>query len=528
MAWTLLMTSPAALAGAKAAASTLRVTELRGPGQPLSRRWIDLDADGLLDLVVVSASSSASTGQEEMRIETLIAYLNVTPFFLDRRQILIYRQTKEGFIPWGDPLPLTGDTAAVDVADIDGDGRPEILYAAGYRLFAFERKQDADSYSPVPRTLGDIEMLLGFTRSFLPDAHLTAALAKGAAPDFLLATPAGLEIRHPGPRGTLPSAADFVLRSGFRTIGPIGSAIQIYEPHPKVVDGDADGTLDLLFQRGSDVLLYRGEGASKFSRTPIRGDLAPGPSPGSSDGGGPFDGPEIEDIDADGLLDLVRVEETDPDEGSADGGKTKKKAKDRPVTKVEIRRGRPKFTFPDQPDLSLAVERTAKLQGGTAVPMRIDRDGRFDLVLVRFATSVWQIARFLVTKKISLAITFESMLQRPDGSFAPPRGKPFETKVTFDLKRGISGIPTMPRGDFDGDGITDLAEFTDAPELRIHTTTPDGVFPSESTEIVRLPREPEDRALVDILDLDGDGRSEVAFFNLDGPGFVGTVVRSGR
>jgi hypothetical protein len=118
------------------------------------------------------------------------------------------------------------------------------------------------------------------------------------------------------------------------------------------------------------------------------------------------------------------------------------------------------------------------------------------------------------------------MLQRPDGTFAPSRGKPFESKLTIDLKRGISGMPTSPRGDFNGDKITDLPEFTDSPELRVHLTTRDGVFPSDAAWTVKLPRAPEDRALMDIEDIDGDGRSDVAYFNPEKSGFVTTIVRS--
>ena len=63
-------------------------------------------------------------------------------------------------------------------------------------------------------------------------------------------------------------------------------------------------------------------------------------------------------------------------------------------------------------------------------------------------------------------------------------------------------------------------------QLRVHLTTREGVFPEDAAWTVKLPREPEDRALMDIEDLDGDGRSDLAYFNPEGTGFVATIVRS--
>jgi hypothetical protein len=158
--------------------------------------------------------------------------------------------------------------------------------------------------------------------------------------------------------------------------------------------------------------------------------------------------------------------------------------------------------------------------------MPIDADDRADLLVAEFSVGRFQMLRALVSKKVTIGISFASMLQSPDGSFAPPRGKPFETKLRIDLKRGISGSPTMVRGDFNADGLTDLVAFSGKPSAMIHLTTPAGVFPSRAALTRRLPRAPADRALMDIEDLDGDGRSDIAYFTPEGTGFVVTVLRS--
>lgn len=515
LTWLASTGSRAALAATPTSPS-MAESEIRGQGQPLSRKWIDLDGDEKLDLVVVTGSASRPLAEGEDSVESLVAYLKVTPSFLDKRQALLFRQTAAGFVPWGGGLPLPGDTAAVDVADLDGDGRPEVLFAAGFRVYAFARKGDAETYPVEPRTVCDAEMLLGYTRSFIPSMRLAAALVEGRPPALILSTPAGLEIRDPREGGAVPASADLVLRSGIRSVQFDDRQVMVRESPPRIVDADGDGSLDILFERDDELVLFRAKPDGGFEQDPHRVRL-PGPRkearPSSR---------AIEDVDGDGRLDLVSF--LYPQVG--DEAENGKKAKDLPLATIEVRLGLPGFRFPEAPDRSIDLPRNKKYQGGIPSLMKIDADGRADLVLLRFTTSLWQVARVLVTKKISFDVSYETRLQSADGLFPVPRGKPFETTVTLDLKRGINGLPTEPRGDFNGDGIVDLVDFSDGPDARVHLTSSEGVFSEKPSWIVPLRRAPEDRALVDVEDVDGDGRSDVAFFNLDGTGFVGTILRS--
>ena len=519
------------------------VIEARGTGQPLSRHWVDLDGDGFKDLVVVTGRSTVPLPDEEDRVGALVSWLRVTPSFLDRRDIQVFRQTASGLQPWGAPLTLPGDCSAVDVADIDGDGSAEILFSAGYRVYAFTRATGSESWSSDPKPLCDAEMLLGTSRAFVPAAPLALKWAEDRPPSLLLSTTDGIEIRRTEAGKPIPSRASLLLREGLREIHFGNRSVVLFDPAPRVVDADGDGTPDLFFRSSRKLVVYRGHGDGLFDATPLTYSL-PMPYKGRSAG------LVVEDVNGDGLLDLATFsageasetaaqEKTAPPDSKGPNADLKGSAPDskgpnadvkdsekEPRQFLEVRRGRPGFQFPEAPDTVTELPRSENYKGADFELRRIDADKRLDLVVTRVSASFWQVARVMTTKKMTLGISFEAMLQRPDGSFAPSAGKPFETKLKIDLHRGISSTPTGPRGDFNGDGLTDLIEFPDEPKAEIHLTRPDGAFPSTPDWSIVLPRAPADRELLDIEDFDGDGRSDAAFFNPDGDGFAITLLRS--
>lgn len=541
--------------------------EVRGPGAPLWRKWIDLDADGKLDLVVVSGSASIPAAADENKVDALLSYLKVTPAFLDRRRILVFRQSASALVLWGEPLPLPGDASAVDLADLERDGSAEILFVAGNRVSAFSLAEGGEGYATEPRTLCDVESFLGYTRAFIPRARLAAELDKDGRAALVLSTSRGVEIRGvnvrqggivtrgdvaaPGERGapardesTKRTSWDLepavVLRGGFRSLSFEDDEVFLTELPVRVVDVDGDGAADVLFTGAAEIAAFRGSGDGRFVSEPVKVRFPP------STPAGRLISVAVEDVDGDERLDAVLTRipwdaedgeappaETEPAESAEAPQNPARNAEPRPadgaraLVRLEIHRGRPGLAFAPAPDLSVDIPRTRKREAAFVTLQKIDADGRIDLIVTRFWASLWQVARVMVTKKASVRISFETQLQGENGRFASPRGKPFETTVLVDLKRGLSGLPSQPRGDFDGDGRTDLLEFTDAPAANAHIATHDGAFPAKAAWSVPLPRAPEDRALVDIEDLDGDGRSDLAFFTPEAEGFVVTLLRSG-
>lgn len=518
-------------------------SEARGPGRPLWRRWVDLDGDGLKDLVLVSGSATKAAPAETGKLDDFTDYLGITPDFLDRRNVLVYHQTAAGLEAWGAPLPLSGDTAAVDLADGDGDGATEILYVAGFRLYAFTRSGGpAEPFSPQPRAVLDAPTLLGHTRTFTPGAALVHRLASGRPEDLLLSTPAGLQIHRRREGGGYDGDPFSVLPNPLRAIRFRLEEVWLDEPTPRVVDVDGDGSPDLLFQRGDTVAFLRGTGGGAFDPEPIRVRLPSGRGSGSGEErDSDFEGLDsneddmgilsfqrqgLEDLDGDGLLDYARNAEREYDP-ELDGGSGDDE-EDWPRIEYRIHRGRPGLRFEESPDTRVPLPPREKHETAMARSLRIDRDGRSDLLVARYSFGFFQMARAVMTKKISIDVAFESMLQRPDGTFSTPSGKPFATKLLIDLKRGFSSATTSVRGDFDGDGRLDLIEFVEKPAALIHLTLPDGTFPAEAGARISILRMPADGALTDIEDLNGDGRSDVAFLSGEGSGFVITLLRSSR
>jgi hypothetical protein len=517
-------------------------SEARGPGRPLWRRWVDLDGDGLEDLVLVSGSTTRAAPAETGKLDDFTDYLGITPDFLDRRNVLVYHQTGAGIEAWGAPLPLSGDTAAVDLADVNGDGATDILYVAGFRLYAFIRGGGpAEPFSPQPQPVLDAPTLLGHTRTFTSGTTLAHQLASGRPVDLLLSTPAGLEIHRTRDSGGYGADPHSVLPNPLRAIRFRLEEVRLDEPAPRVVDADGDGTPDLLFQRGDTVAFLRGTGEGTFDADPIQVRLPSGRESNSrDDGDSEFEAPDtndgdgmgllsfsrqgLEDLDNDGLLDYARNAEREHDPAS--DGKPDDDDEEWSRTEFRIHRGRPGLHFEKSPDTRVALPHREKRETAMARSLRIDGDGRADLLVTRYSVGFFQMARAVMTKKISIDVAFESMFQKPDGTFTTPSGKPFVTKLLIDLKRGFSSATTGVRGDFDGDGRLDLIEFLDKPAAHIHMTLPDGTFPEDAAARIPIPRMPADGALTDIDDLNGDGRSDVAFLSGEGHGFVITLLRS--
>ena len=85
-------------------------------------------------------------------------------------------------------------------------------------------------------------------------------------------------------------------------------------------------------------------------------------------------------------------------------------------------------------------------------------------------------------------------------------------------------------GDFDGDGRADFVQIGRGRRVTIHRGRPDCGFPADPDLAFDLREEPRDLSLVQIRDLDGDGRSDLLVVQPKGaaePGFAAAGAAGG-
>ena len=151
----------------------------------------------------------------------------------------------------------------------------------------------------------------------------------------------------------------------------------------------------------------------------------------------------------------------------------------------------------------------------------LDRNRRLDLVIPYFHIAPSQ--AFKMVTQNTLRVQLRMFLLRDDGRFAQGEGKKFARvdrrvvidyhfdvmRLLFGARHGGRGGPPehfapliTARGDFDGDADPDLATDSGRDELDLRFGTPH----------VEYEREPASSLAHDLVDVDGDGRSDVVSY----------------
>lgn len=502
---------------------SFREQSLELPGAPAALIPGDLDGDGRRDLaVVVIYTEWDQIGIEERsemdQVEGLVEVLTIVPTLMDRREIRVYRGRPDGTYELAaEPLPLPLDVLSLEA------GPPAVpvlaLTDAGASALRLEPSTDGPGALRFEPLVEEPPVLAG-TGTFLAGLDLVRDATGDGVADLLLPAPDGIAI-YPGralsdggglaprPSARVPAFAD----PEEADAGERGLIRDV--PLPTVLDADGDGLPDLLFRTPGSGL----NGARLALQTAPGRFAAPAeiPSPERKATGdrvwiGPVDGSPGAELVASDSLD-------DEDAGMRESMRQAREPRFR-VRVHPLRREDGALTPAAEPSRTFEVKGWITSGGGGdsdfVLPggfQDLSGDGRSDLVTVTNDISLFKAVSVLATRRLTLELGFLAWCQQPDGGFVRAPGEPLTSELTIHLNDLKLRRRSLFAGDFDGDGRHDflqLGRSGGAREVGIHRGRADCSYPERPDHTIRLRETLRDLALARILDLNGDGRDDLA------------------
>jgi len=140
----------------------------------------------------------------------------------------------------------------------------------------------------------------------------------------------------------------------------------------------------------------------------------------------------------------------------------------------------------------------------------LDGDGRQDLISITLEFSTLpMVARVLITKRISLTMNFHVRCQSEVGDFREVPGLDLAGKFKLNLESLRVRHLSQFAGDFDGDGRADFVQLGRGRKVSIHQGRAGCRYPAEPDRAIQLRRKLRHLGLARVVDLDGDGRSDI-------------------
>ncbi|MGH0035870.1 MAG: FG-GAP repeat domain-containing protein [Myxococcota bacterium] len=458
-------------------------------------------------------------------------------------------------------IPASGRTVAADFADMDGDGRSDVVSAAVLGIPPEESRflrvyfQGEDgSFSgtasrvlplPVGAAAYDIADVLPDPGDELlllrPDSVAILKVGRASQSQRVLAVPGAttmgaaqdergleeLQLVRRGPDGSpriwVPQLGEM---SALTPTGEVvarirtgGRANYFIPPRPGLIqnesdiqlfydaarlslgDVDGDGRQDAVTTTRHDLRIFLGrEDGSLPNEADRQIPLRRMEFRDHIRGSGGVSA-EVQDIDGDGRVDLLLSHV----KGSLADATTR--------ATIHMNRGGT-FDLSD-PDVELVSESTLV----SNILLDVDGDGRLELLRMSIAFSILEVIETLMSQEIDV----ELAIHRSDGD-APFASKPWsrrkvEVGWSFDTFRPIGFIPTV-FDDWNGDGYTDFFSSGDGDAIEVHLGGPRNRY------LKRNGRQKLDTAgVVQTGDLDRDGLTD---FVLHDPHTVDAPVRVGR
>jgi hypothetical protein len=490
-----------------------RLLPLRGrsldlPGAPAAVVSTDVDGDGRRDLAVVAAYNQwdeiAITESSTMDdVQGLVEVMTIVPAVIDRREIRVYRARPDGSYepPRSVALPLSvlsleaGPPGAPAVAVTD-EGASILRLGAG-----------SDAAPVLEPWIADPPVMAG-TGNFLGDLGLVRDVNGDGVADLLLPARDGLAVYlgRPEGKGLARRAASRLPVPGevYRSTGDLERRY----PLPQIRDVTGDGRPDLLFRdpvkRWRSVWVARNGGQGRFQPAV---EVALGT-------GNPRDPNPVwmGDFEGNGLAEVVFRQSLDDPK---DGGIRKELEKARqPKGRLTFRRLNKDLVPEKAPYRTFdvtgwgfeAADAEVELPGGF---QDLNGDRRPDLVTVTMDVGLPKLLGSLATKRLTVGLDFHVWCQQKDGAFRAVKGLDLSGSFRFDLNNLRVSQLSLFSGDFDGDGRSDFVQLGRGKRVSIQRGRADCSFPSNPDLSFDLREEPQDLSLVQIRDLDGDGRSDL-------------------
>jgi hypothetical protein len=466
------------------------------------------------------------------RIDLIVDFRREMPNGVEARFLRVY---VGGGVGWGFTLHLEretpADAIAFGVGDLLGRGRPQLVYFTAASVVAI----DPENGSPL-RLLGDrrfffnlpdadrsplwdhVEDLNGDGRDdliypgprghevYLQDADRRLVFAGAVESDFGFGAGAG-DGRPPARDGERAFALQLGERadvdvSGIvresRRAGAIVTRRQI--ARFDAIDLNADGRRDLISMKGDHLLAFLQRADGAFGPEPDRIDRL-----GASEKESFLDRVERApivhgDFDGDGRVEFV-IAKVEPKELA---------------TRLSLYRW-------SAEGIDARPEQIVKLSGLSEAPRLVDvnGDGRRDLVCLTLEAE--RFLRAAAGDSVDVALSVY-LFDAREGRFAtrPSLRREISIPLRGEARRGSAPERLRLEGDFDGDGALDLLAI-EAEELAVY---PVRVKPGDPMAIELAPRATMRHRIgrarnLQIVDLNGDGRSEIVMHDAEAIVIVG-------